>query len=531
MTPIASPLPADSPSIAALRAVVGGEHVLLGDADLTFYSQDVHDAASPPLAVVRPGSAEEVSQILRVAAAEGLVVVPRGGGMSYTRGYLADRRDAIVVDMGRMNRVLDINVEDGWVTVECGATWKQLFDALEPLGVRTAFWGPLSGLRSTIGGAISQGALFLGSGTHGAVGETVLGLDVVLGDGTLARVGGHANAKGSPFFRQFGPDLSAMFTHDCGALGIKVRATLRLVRIAPEVRHLSCNVPDARRLFALMAEIARERLVSELFAFDPGMQKVRMKRVSLAEDAKALGNVVKAAGGGLKGLAAGAKVVMGGRGFLDADQFSVHMSVEGRDAQDADARLARVREIIGDRGTEVASTIPQVMRANPFAEVNSMLGPGGERWVPVHGSVPLSAAASMYEALEAVHARHRQERERHSIDHGYLLCIVGDRAILIEPVMYWPDSRQDFHERVIDAGYLAKLPTYPENLAAREAVDRLRADLARCFMEHGAVSFQIGRFYLYQEGLDPTAAALLESIKNLVDPRGILNPGSLGLGR
>jgi FAD/FMN-containing dehydrogenase len=521
----------ETEAIAQLRATVGPEHVLLGAPDLEFYSQDVHHAATPPLAVVRPGTAEEIAAVVGIAAEQGLVLVPRGGGMSYTRGYLADRRDAVVVDMGRMNRILDINVDDGWVTVECGATWKELHDALAPLGVRTPFWGPLSGLRSTIGGAISQGALFLGSGTHGAVGETVLGLDVVLGDGRIVRVGAHANARGTPFFRQFGPDLSAMFTHDCGALGIKVRATLRLVRIPAELRHLSCNVPDARRLFALMADIAREQLASEMFGFDPGMQKVRMKRVSMAEDAKALGQVVKAAGGGLKGLAEGAKVVLGGRGFLDEAQFSLHVSIEGRDAEEADARLARVRQLLGDRGSEVAATIPKVMRANPFAEVNSMLGPSGERWVPVHGSVPLSAAARMYEALEAVQARHRQARERHAIDHGYLVCGVGDRAILIEPVMYWPDCRQAFHERVIDSQYLAKLPSYEENLAAREAVDRLRADLARCFMEHGAVSFQIGRFYLYQEGLDPAAAALLEAVKSLVDPQRILNPGSLGLRR
>lgn len=525
----ASPTPPHAEAVAALQAAIGREHVLLAESELRFYAQDVHHAATPPLAVARPGTAEDVLAILRIAGERGLVVVPRGGGMSYTRGYLADRRDAVVLDLTRMNRVLEINVADGWVTVECGATWKQLHDALAPHGVRTPFWGPLSGLRSTVGGAISQGALFLGSGTHGAVGESVLGLDVALGDGTIARVGAHANARGTPFFRQFGPDLSAMFTHDCGALGIKLRATLRLVPVPAELRHASFSVPDARRLFALMADVARERLASEMFGFDPGMQKVRMKRVSMAEDAKALGHVVRAAGGGLKGLAAGARVVIGGRGFLDEAEFSVHVTVEGRDAAEADARLSRLRELVGDRGREVPSTIPQVMRANPFAEVNSMLGPGGERWVPVHGSVALSAAAGMHEALEAVFARHRAELERHSIDHGYLVCGVGDRAILIEPVMYWPDSRQDFHERVMDPGYLAKLPTHGENLAARSAVDRLRADLARCFMEHGAVSFQIGRFYRYQEGLDPGAARLLAAIKRVVDPQGIINPGSLGL--
>lgn len=523
--------PPESDAIRELQSLLGAGHVLLGEEDRSFYAQDVHHAAVPPLAVLRPADAEEVSGIVRVAGRHGLAVLPRGGGMSYTRGYLGDRRDALTVDLGRLNRVLDINVEDGWVSVECGVTWKQLHDALAPLGVRTPFWGPLSGLRSTVGGAISQGALFLGSGTHGAVGESVLGLDVVLADGSIARVGAHANAQGGPFFRQFGPDLSAMFTHDCGALGIKVRATLRLLRVQPELRHLSFNVADARSLFALMADIARERIVSELVAFDPGLQKVRMKRVSLAEDAKALGHVMKAAGGGLKALQEGARVVLGGRGFLDEAQFSLHLTLEGRDAAEADARLGRLRALAAGRASEVAATIPKVLRANPFAEVNSMLGPGGERWVPVHGSVPLSAAARAYEALEAVYRRHAEACGRHAIDHGYLLCIVGDRAILIEPVLYWPDARQLFHERVLDADYLAKLPSFAGNPAAREAVERIRVDLARCFLELGAVNFQIGRFYPYQEGLDPSAAALLGAVKQLLDPQGIMNPGSLGLGR
>ena len=510
-------------------ALLGAEHVLLGEEDRRFYGQDVHHAGEPPLAVLRPGSVEQLAGCVRIARAAGLAVLPRGGGMSYTQGFLLASRPAVTVDLSRLDRVIDVNVGDGYVTVECGATWKQLDDALAPLGVRTPMWGTLSGLRATIGGGLSQGAIFLGSGTHGAAAESLLGLDVVLGDGTVARVGSHANANGEPFFRQFGPDLSGLFTGDCGALGIKVRATLRLVPRQSETRYISCGFADARNLFECMADIARAGVVTELFAFDPGMQKVRMKRVSMAEDARALGQVMKAAGGGLKALKEGAKVVLAGRSFLDEAHFSLHMSLDGRDADDADARLDLVRRIVGGRGEEVASTIPRVMRANPFAEVNSMIGPNGERWVPVHGSVPLSKARAMFQALEAVHARHRETRERFGIDHGYLLCIVGDRAILIEPVLYWPDSRLLFHERVLDPAYLARLPAYEENLPAREAVNRLRTELAACFMKHGAVSFQLGRFYFYQEGLDPTASALLKAVKKVVDPDGIMNPGCLGL--
>ena len=516
-------------AISRLAELLGTEHVLTGEEDRLFYGQDVHHAGMPPTAVIRPGSVEALVECVKVARSAGMALLPRGGGMSYTQGFLGDGRPALTVDMSRLDRVTAIDVEDGYVTVECGATWKQLDDALAPLGVRTPFWGTLSGLRATVGGGLSQGAIFLGSGVHGAAADSLLGLDVVLGDGTLARVGSHANRNGPPFFRHFGPDLSGLFTGDCGAFGIKATATLRLVPRSSETRYLSCGFPDAGSLFACMAEIARAGVVSELFAFDPGMQKVRMKRISLAEDAKALGQVMKSAGGGLKSLKEGARVVLAGRGFLDEAHFSLHMSMDGRDAAEADARLALVRRIIGKRGTEVAATIPRVMRSNPFAEVNSMIGPGGERWVPVHGSVPLSSASSMFQALEAVHALHREDSERYGIEHGYLLCIVGDRAILIEPVLYWPDSRLLFHERVLDPGYLARLPRFEENLPARAAVDRLRKALAECFLQHGAASFQLGRFYPLQEGLDPAAARLLGGVKRLVDPDGILNPGALGM--
>jgi FAD/FMN-containing dehydrogenase len=95
--------------------------------------------------------------------------------------------------------------------------------------------------------------------------------------------------------------------------------------------------------------------------------------------------------------------------------------------------------------------------------------------------------------------------------------------------MYWPDARNAFHDRVLDAAYLAKLPKYPPNPDAAAAVAKIREDLATAFMEAGAVSFQLGKFYRYQDGLDPTAAALLKQLKQLVDPQGRMNPGGLGL--
>ena len=152
-----------------------------------------------------------------------------------------------------------------------------------------------------------------------------------------------------------------------------------------------------------------------------------------------------------------------------------------------------------------------------------------ERWVPVHGTVPFSKAAQMWERCEAVFAKHAAAVEKFDIDHGYLSCTVGQVGTLLEPVMYWPDARNAFHERVLDAGYLTKLPKYPPNPEAAAAVARIREELATTFMESGAVSFQLGKFYPYLEGLEPTAAHLLKQLKQMFDPQGRMNPGALRL--
>jgi FAD/FMN-containing dehydrogenase len=118
---------------------------------------------------------------------------------------------------------------------------------------------------------------------------------------------------------------------------------------------------------------------------------------------------------------------------------------------------------------------------------------------------------------------------KHDIDRGYLVSTVGNAGTLLEPVLYWPDARLPFHERVLDAGYLAKLERFAPNPAAAEAVAALRVDLAAAFMQQGAVSFQLGKFYFYQQGLADSAAGFLRQLKRMVDPAGRMNPGALGL--
>jgi hypothetical protein len=131
-----------------LRTIVGSEHVLTDDASCVLYSQDVFTKDTPALAVVLPENTQQLADSVRTATESGYEVIPRGGGMSYTSGYVPVTKTSLIVDLGRMNKIIEINRQDMYVTLECGCTWKELYDALKDTGLRTPYWGTLSGKKS-----------------------------------------------------------------------------------------------------------------------------------------------------------------------------------------------------------------------------------------------------------------------------------------------------------------------------------------------------------------------------------------------
>lgn len=491
-------------------------------AELDFHGQDVFTRARPPEAVFRPTSVDALVDGVRQAAANGMRIVPRGGGMSYTSGYLADADNVLLVDTGALDRIVDIDTVNATVTVEAGCTWAALYAALHPRGLRTPLWGTLSGIKATVGGGMSQNGLFWGS-RNGSIAASALSFDVVLADGTLL-------TTGSRVLRPFGPDLTGLFAADCGALGIKARVTLPLVPEADALAYgsFAFEAPDA--FTAATSEIARRGLASESFGFDPFLQAQRMKRDSLGADAKALVGMMKAQGGFWKGLKEGAKVVAAGRSFLDDARFSIHTIAEGRSQAAADADMAAIRAIVATNGgREVENTIPKVLRANPFPPVNSMLGPSGERWVPVHGIVGHARALETIEAIIVLFEAHAAEMDALAVGAGYMFVAAGTTGFLIEPVFYWPDAWAAMHERSVEPGHLAKLTRFPANPPARALVERLRGEIVAIFGRMDAMHFQIGRTYPLKDRSDPAGWAMLEAIKAAVDPEGRMNPGVLGL--
>jgi len=514
-----------------LSTLLGPESVLTDDADRRFFSQDIggpreHVAAC----VIRPRSVEQLRAAVAASTAAGIASVPRGGGSSYTGGYVPDRDACVIVDTRGLGRVVEINTADMYVTVEAGCTWESLLAALGPHGVRTPFWGPLSGATATIGGSLSQNSILWGSARYGVSAETVLALEVVLADGTLLRTGAAAVGTARPFFRYYGPDLTGLFLGDTGALGIKARATLKLIRQPAWVETASFGFGTHDQMAGAMAEIAREGLVSECFAMDPVLQAQRMKRAGLAQDLKAVKGVITSARGLAAGMKEAARVALAGRRFLDDVSYSMHVGTEGRTEAGVVDALTEVRRIVAAQGgQEVENTVPKVLRGMPFVPMTSAIGPSGERWLPVHALLPLSEAVATWTAVRALFDSRGGDLERCGVKVGVLTAIVGTNAFVLEPVFYWPAPRTLYYQRVLDEATRAKFDDFPPNPEGEALVFEMRGHLTQLFLERGATHLQIGRTYRYREGLRPEPWQLLEAIKRAVDPRGLVNPGALGL--
>lgn len=507
--------------VAELQEKHGPELIVTDAAELDYYAQDVASAGHALLAVLRPSSCDQLAALVRAMGQANIAMIARGGGLSYTSAFLANRNGCVLIDTHRLNQIVEINAEDRYVVAECGVTWAQLFEALAPLGLRTPYFGPLSGLEATLGGTLSQGSVFLGSGQHGSVGDSVLSLEVLGADGMVLTTGAAAAPNTTPFFRYFGPDLTGLFIGDAGSLGIKLRVSLRLIDAPKHCDFLSWQFTTPEHLFQAMSELTRAGLASECFAFDPLLAEMRMKRASIAEDAGTMAKVVKR-----QGLLSGAKLALRGRNFLDTRCYSIHAVIEAASKGALAEQVKRARALVRN-GEEIPGSIPRALRAALFVPPNTMLGPAGERWLPVHGIVPHSQAATCFEALKAMQKEETDSLNEHQIRIGYLYAAVAAQGTLIEPVLYWPDSHTRYHRRRVEQSHRQRIGEPKANPEARSEAFRLRQRAADILRNHGAVHFQLGKFYSYRRGRNPATLALLDAIKDHLDPQGLFNPGSL----
>jgi glycolate oxidase len=514
-----------------LLQLSGDLSVITDDASRDFYSTDIKEQMQRPIAVVKPATVEALQTVVSHCAANHIAIVPRGGGMSYSGGYAVTAPTAIVLDTSGLDRIVDINLNNGTVTVEAGVTWATLWQELKKHGVRTPFYGPFSGGTATVGGALSQHAASLGSSAFGISADNVLNLDVVTGDGSLVSTGSMGAENGHNFYRYFGPDLTGLFLGDCGALGVKARVTMRLIPVHRYRSSASFNFETFEDIAKGMAAVARLGVAECSFGNDPAaLAQMTRSQDSSPEAAKAVvKSVFTDAPNPLVGAWRVVRLAAAGQGFMKKLRYNFHIIVEGHSMMEVQHKLQMAKKAARQYGEVVPNTLPTVISANPFLPIPPPNPEQPERGYPQHCVLPFDKVLDVHNALQALYRSHDKDMAQHGISPKTMFATLSTHAMLYETIVNWRDSPSEFQRHHFPEVFGSADLAQHDNPDGRALAARIMHETRELFAEHGAINFQLGKSYPYFTRLKPGNQSLLRTLKSELDPQGILNPEALDL--
>jgi glycolate oxidase subunit GlcD len=456
----------EAPSLTDLAAriagIVGLQHVLDGTRQAA-YATDAGESrglrAAPDL-VVRPGSADEVAATMAACHERGVAVVPRGGGTGLVGGSLAFG-GGVVIDVGRLNRVLEVNPAAWRMTVGAGLTTTHLQRIARENGL---YFPPDPGAaeNSQIGGNVATDAGGPHAFKYGTTGSWVTGLEMVIPPGRVVAIGG-ANRKDVT-----GYDLVSLMVGSEGTLGIITECTVRLIP-APRARAAMTAVfPTSEAGCEALLAVVGSGLVPSAIDF--------LDRGSLA-----------AAHGGFP---AG----------LDEDAgFMLIVEVDGDEAE-VDASVPVLEEVLG--------SATQCDRFRTVRDQRELW-----RWRDTVTGAVRALRGGKLSADVSVPAEHFQDALAASAavagEHGLDFCAWGHAgdANLHSTFVFDPGAE----------GALARAATAADHLLVR--ISAMGGSIAA---EHGVGWAKSGRLSLQ---LGEEALRLHRGVKELFDPDGLLNPG------
>ena len=246
----------DDTALAALARIVGADNVIADPDSLDRYTGD---SLSPSRAfgaadaferladvVVRPGCTAEVAEVVRWANEHPVPIVPYGGGTG-VMGAVVPAHGGLVLDVKRMNRVLDIDAESLTARVEAGIVLGDLEAILAEHGLMIGH-DPYSVPIATVAGTISTNGVGYRACAHGPMGDQVVGLEAVLPDGRVIET------RDIPKYSS-GPNLNHLFIGAEGAFGVITRATIQVFRIPESSRFASVGFDSFEDGFRAASEM------------------------------------------------------------------------------------------------------------------------------------------------------------------------------------------------------------------------------------------------------------------------------------
>src|SRR2546425_1070217 len=240
---------------------LGPERVASSEFERMVYSHDF--ASLPKIALLQwklypdfvalPQTTEEVAALVKLSDESLLQITPRGGGTGWYGGSVPNR-GGVLIDMRKMNHIVKFDPDGRTVTVEAGATWKDLEDFVESKGFALPIV-PVNAIGSTLGGAINSGSTGFGAPRGGSLRDAIARLQVVLPDGSLLKTASETDADGHL------ANLTPLFFGAEGTLGIITEATIRLVPKPESSKAIAYAFPSLAASARFLKEIVDSALV------------------------------------------------------------------------------------------------------------------------------------------------------------------------------------------------------------------------------------------------------------------------------
>lgn len=452
--------------IKILQDVVGADNVSTERADLICHSYDATQQKHLPDVVVYPGTAAEISLILKMANAEKIPVFPRGAGSGFTGGSLPTK-GGIVLVTSRMDRILSIDEENLVAEVEPGVVTEQFQQAVEKVGL---FYppDPASLKFSTLGGNVAECAGGPRCVKYGVTKDYILGLEVVTPQGDIIRTGGQT-MKGV-----VGYDLTKLMVGCEGTLGIITKIVIKLLPL-PEAKKTMLVLFDSIDGAAQgVSAIIRGKIIPTTLEF---------------MDATTIDCVRQATGLDIPEAAKAVLIIE-----VDGDRDLIE-----RQAQ-------RILDIVAPLGVVETRVAQTPAESEDIWKVRRQVSPSLRKVNPDKFNedicVPRSRVPEMIRAIEAIASKY----EIPIVNFGH----AGDGNIHVNIMV---DSSVP--------GELEKAEMAIEEIFA----ETLKLD-GTMSGEHGVGITKAP--YIPME-LDPAAVAYMKTIKRALDPNNILNPGKIFL--
>ena len=467
------------PLIDTLRHTVGAAHVLT-EGDLTAWEQDWRRRArGKALAVVRPGSTQEVAAVVRACAAAGAAIVPQGGNTGLSVGSIPDASGTqVLLSLARMNAVRAVDADNLTLTVEAGAILQNVQDTAEKSGLLFPLSLAAEG-SCTIGGNLATNAGGTQVLRYGNARELCLGLEVVTPQGEIW--------DGLKGLRKdnTGYDLRDLFIGSEGTLGIITAATMKLFPQPAASLTAWSAVPSMEHAVQLLA-LAHKHLGAGLTGFEV------MGRFALSLVARHMPQL---------------RVP-----FIDQAEVPYAVLLENSDSESEDharARFEALLETAFDAGcvsdAVVAENLAQahqlwhIRESIPLAQAEEGLN------IKHDISVPISRIPAFVEYADAL--LQREIAGVRLVNFGHL----GDGNLhynVQAPAEGDPKAfLRDEEARVNDLVY--------------EAVAKFGGSFSA---EHGVGALKVDKLQQYQS---PVALTMMRAIKGALDPQGLMNPQCL----